>query len=104
MLVALSLTLPTTDVNHHMKGPGEVTAIAGILFELVDYVIPIFDTEDTIMDSAYNLIDFDGELDIPMENIEVSSDITPSDATAPPSCFVVPSKMHSFPVMTVSCP
>jgi hypothetical protein len=55
-----------------MKGPGEVTAISEALFDFMGQGTPIFDTEDTIMDSVCDLIDFDGDLDIPMEDIKVS--------------------------------
>jgi hypothetical protein len=52
-----------------MKGSGEATAISEALFDFVGQGISTFDTEDTIMDSVCDLIDFDGDLDIPMEDI-----------------------------------
>ena len=64
-----------------MKGPGDVTAIAEALFDFMGQGISVFDTDDTIMDSVCDLINFDGNLDISMEDIEVSSEVAPSDAT-----------------------
>ena len=56
-----------------MKVPGEATAISEALFDFMGQGISTFDSEDTIMDSVCDLIDFDGDLDIPMEDIKVSS-------------------------------
>jgi hypothetical protein len=54
----------------------------------------MLDTEDTIMDSVCDLIDFDGDLDIPMEDIKVSSARrrTFEDAFPPSDDSFLPSK------------
>ena len=77
-----------------MKGPGEATAISEALFDFVGQGIPVFDTEDTIMDSVCDLIDFDGDLDIPMEDIKVSPARrrTFEDAFPPSDDSFMPSK------------
>jgi hypothetical protein len=77
-----------------MKGPGEATAISEALFDFVGQGIPIFDPEDTIMESVCDLIDFDGDLDIPMEDIKVSSAHRPTfeDAFPPSDDSFMPSK------------
>ena len=69
-----------------MKGPGDVIAIAEALFDFMGQGIPVFDAEDIIMDSVCDLIDFDRDFDIPMEDIEVSPDVTPSNTTPLASC------------------
>ena len=96
-----------------MKGPVEVTAIAEVLFDFMGQGIPI-DTEDTIMGSVCDLIDFDGDVDMPMEDIEVSPEVAPSDASPQVSftrrrtfedafspsddCFVSSKKLKAEPV------
>jgi hypothetical protein len=79
-----------------MKGPGEATAISEALFDFVGQGISMFDTEDTIMDSVCDLIDFDGDLDIPMEDIKVS----PARDAFPPSddSFMLSKKLKAEPV------
>jgi hypothetical protein len=79
-----------------MKGLGEATAISEALFDFVGQGISMFDTEDTIMDSVCDLIDFDGDLDIPMEDIKVS----PARDAFPPSddTFMLSKKLKDEPV------
>ncbi|KIM44981.1 hypothetical protein M413DRAFT_432623 [Hebeloma cylindrosporum] len=69
-------------VNQHMSGPGETTVISEVLFDFMGKPAPFFGYEDVIMDCACDLIDFEGELDVLMENIEVSSEVALSDATS----------------------
>jgi hypothetical protein len=99
-----------------MKGPGEATAISEALFDFVGQGISMFDTEDTIMDSVCDLIDFDGDLDIPMEDIKVSPThhrtfedaFTPSDDSFMPSKTLkaepVPMEVDSEPLFLPSYP
>jgi hypothetical protein len=84
-----------------MKGPGEATAISEALFDFVGQGIFMFDTEDTIMDSVCDLIDFDGDLNIPMEDIKVSPTRRRTFEDAfPPSddSFMPPKKLKAEPV------
>ena len=90
-----------------MNGPGETTAISEALFDFVGQGISTFDSEDTIMDSVCDLIDFDGHLDIPMEDIKVSPARrrTFEDAFPPSDDSFMPSKkLKAEPVpMEVDC-
>ena len=64
-----------------------MTVIAEALFDFMGQGIPVSDAENISMDSVCDLIDFDGDLDIPMEDSEVSPDVTPSNTTPPASCL-----------------
>ena len=63
-----------------------MTVIAEALFDFMGQGNPVFDAEDTIMDSVCDLIDFNDDFDIPMEEIGVSPEVTPSNATPRVSC------------------
>ncbi|KIM39138.1 hypothetical protein M413DRAFT_236542 [Hebeloma cylindrosporum] len=69
-------------VNHHISGPGETTVISEVLFDFMGKPAPFFGYEDVIMDCACDLIDFEGELDVLMEDIEASPGVAPSYATS----------------------
>ena len=82
----LKLSLPNIDVDHLMDLPAsEEAEVASFIDEVMDDFcagfVHLSTTEDIVMDSACDLIDFDGDVSMPMEGIEV-----PIEPTLPHQC------------------
>jgi len=78
----LKLSTPNIDVDYLMDLPASETAeVTSIIDEIMDDFctgfIHLSKTVDIVMESACDLIDFDGDVSIPMDGIEVSIETAP---------------------------